>query len=196
MNKIFLAAVEKLQHGGVMVYPTETAYGLGADATNQRAVDSVFALKKRPKDKSLPLIASSLAMVQRYCILSKKELVLAKKYWPGPLTLVLRVKENNGLATGTVALDKTVAVRVSGHPLARRLARALGRPLVSTSANFGGAAECYSVEEVSKQLGPKILEKVVVLGGGRLPKRKPSTIVRIKENGEKEIVRQGAIKPK
>lgn len=196
MNKTFLEAIRKLKQGGVIIYPTETAYGLGADATNQRAVNLVFVLKKRPKSKSLPLIASSLAMVRRFCLLSKKELALAKKYWPGPLTLVLRVKKNCDLARGTVAQDKTVAVRVSGHPLARRLARALGQPLVSTSANLAGRSECYSVAEVHKQLGWGILKNVAVLDGGRLSKRKPTTIARVQENGAIKILRQGVVRVK
>lgn len=196
MSKDFVIAVRKLKHGGVVIYPTETAYGLGADSTNTLAVNLVFVLKKRPKSKSLPLIVSSLTMARQYCIFSKKELVLAKKYWPGPLTLVLRVKKNNDFALGVVAPDKTVAIRVPGHPMARRLVRILGQPLVSTSANLGGLTECYSVAEVLQQLWRGILKNVAVLDGGHLPKRKPTTIARVQEDGEVEILRQGSIKPK
>ncbi len=186
------------------MYPTETAYAIGCDATNQQAVDLVFKLKKRVKSKTLPLIAGSLAMVQKYCQMSAIEERLAKKYWPGALTMVLNVapchSHENGnpaaLAKGIVAKDGTVAVRVSSHPLARILSRWLGQPIVSTSANLAGEGECYSLEEVKKQFGchPERSEgSIVLLDGGRLKKQKPSTIVKI-VNGKIKILRQGEIK--
>lgn len=184
--------------GGIVIYPTETAYAIGCDATNQRAVDLIFKIKKRPKNKPLPLIAGSLAMVKRYCRLSKEEEKLARQYWPGPLTLILNIKYYNikYLAEGVVAKDGTVAIRVSSHPIARALSRRLGRPIVSTSANLSGAGECYSVAEVRKQLkrvGAYCNTPLQIIDGGRLKKRKMSTIVRFK-NGKIEILRAGAIK--
>ncbi len=177
----------------MVVYPTETAYGLGADAANQKAVDLVFKMKRRPKNKTLPLIASSLAMVKRYCQMSALEEKLAKKYWPGAVTLILDIKDIKildikKLARGVIAPDKTVAIRVSSHPVARGLARGLGRPIVSTSANISGKGECYTVGAT-----PCGHPKIMIINIGRLPKRKPSTIVEIK-NGQITILRQGEIK--
>ncbi|MEK9182920.1 MAG: L-threonylcarbamoyladenylate synthase [Patescibacteria group bacterium] len=197
--------IEYLKNGGVIVYPTETAYALGCDATNQRAVDLVFKLKKRAKSKTLPLIVGSLAMVKKYCQMSAAEERLAKKYWPGALTMILnvlsshsheacpRAASGNGnsafLAKGIVAKDGTVAIRVSSNKMARELSRGLGAPLVSTSANLAGEGECYSVNNAKKSFS----DSVIFLDGGRLKKQKPSTIVKI-ENGKIKILRQGEIK--
>lgn len=196
MKKIIQAAVNYLKKGGVIVYPTETAYALGCDATNMWVVRRVFKIKKRPLGKTLPLIAGSLAMVKRYCRLAGLEQKLAKKHWPGPLTLILRYKTQKTrykLAKGVMAKDKTVAIRVSGGKIARALSRRLGRPIISTSANLAGGGECYSVPEVKKQLGRQ--PEILILDGGRLKKRKPSTIAKIKD-GRVEVLRQGSIKIK
>src|SRR3989338_1076856 len=101
--------ISHLCSGGVLIYPTETAYALGCDAANQKAVDLIFKIKKRPENKTLPLIADSLTMVKKYCRLSTAEERLAKKYWPGPLTLILRILDikNIKLARGVMAKDGT-----------------------------------------------------------------------------------------
>lgn len=204
-------AVNILLGGGLVIYPTETAYAIGCDAANKKAVDLIFKIKQRSKKKFLPLIASSLAMVKRYCRLSVDEEQIAGRYWPGPLTIVLRIKagaygnrpqtvgvnrRSSALAKGVMAKDGTVAIRVSSHPLARRLARLLGRPLVSTSANLSGEGGCYSIVEVEKQLkrvGADNYSPVLVIDGGRLKKRKSSTIVKM-EKEKIRILRQGEIK--
>lgn len=198
--------ISHLRRGGLIIYPTETAYALGCDATNQKAVDLVFKIKHRPKNKPLPLIASSLAMVRRYCRLSATEERLARRYWPGPLTLVVPSLRSlpagkagrglrGGLVKGVVAKNGTVAIRVSSHPIARELSRGLGRPIVSTSANISGKGESYSVEEVKGQLknvGADNYPPILVIDGGRLPKRKTSTIMKI-EKGKVKILRQGEV---
>jgi L-threonylcarbamoyladenylate synthase len=181
-----------LREGGILVYPTETAYALGCDATNPKAVKRIFKIKHRPLSKTLPLIAGSPAMVKRFCQLSKTELKLAQKYWPGPFTMVLVRRRDRPLClSGIVAKDKTIAIRVSSNKIARELSHRLGRPLVSTSANLFGKGECYSVSEVEKQLGCG--SGIIIVGGKKLKKQKSSTIVRVKKDGV-EIIRQGKIK--
>lgn len=187
--------IKYLKQGGVIVYPTETAYALGCDATNAKAVKRIFKIKHRPLSKTLPLIASSLAMVKRFCQMSKTELKLAQKYWPGPVTVILKIKRLKDFDKRVVAKDKTVAIRVSSNKIAQNLSRRLGRPLVSTSANLSGKGECYSVSEVKAML--KIEEKrlkIAIIDGGRLKKQKPSTIVMVKKDGEVEVIRQGSLK--
>ncbi|MEK7508698.1 MAG: L-threonylcarbamoyladenylate synthase [Patescibacteria group bacterium] len=210
-SKIIENAVEGLKKGSVIVYPTETAYALGCDATNAAAVRRVFKIKKRPLGKTLPLIAGSLAMVKRYCRLAGLEQKLAKKHWPGPLTLVLGIRNQESgireVAKGVVGQDKTVAIRVSGSKIARDLSHQLGRPIISTSANLAGGEECYSLDEVRQSLRlchsePSVAspersegaseESLLFIDGGRLKKIKPSTIVKIK-NEKIEVLRQGAI---
>lgn len=183
-------AITVLQKGGVVVFPTETAYGLASDSTNPAAVNRVFAMKGRQKDKALPLIAADLEMVERVATIPSMLRGLCQQHWPGPLTLVLPVMGER-LAAG-VARDSTVAIRVSLHPIAQALSAGLGRPIVSTSANRSGQPACYSVEAVKKQFegreGPD-----VYLDVGSLHPEPPSTIVTVDEDGYLEVVRQGSI---
>lgn len=181
-----------------MVYPTETAYGLGADATNTRAVEHVFGLKGRARTKSVLLLMRDSAMVRRYARVNKEEARLMEKYWPGPLTIVARVKNNMRakLAQGAVAKDGTIAVRVSSNKVARALVKGLGKPLVSTSANRAGGATAYSVAGVQKQLGARLRAAqfpCYIYDAGSLPIRKPSTIVRVHKGGI-DVLRQGEIR--
>jgi len=193
MQKILYSQIiNHLKAGGLIVYPTETAYGLGADATNQKAVDLVFKIKKRSKKKTLPVIASSFLMVDKYCQISKLEKQIAKKYWPGALTLVLKIK-NIKLANGVISKDKTLAIRISSNKIAKNIAQKLGNPIVSTSANLSGEGECYNFLEIEKNFSG--LKKIMLIDGGKLLKRKSSTIARINK-GDVEILRQGDIKIK
>lgn len=182
-------AVEILKAGGVVVFPTETAYGLAADATNEKAVRRVFAIKGRGKEKTFPMIAASTAMVEKYAILSPVLKKNVKNNWPGPLTVIIPTHSKNELSKGVVR-GKTIAIRVSSHPIARELSRRLGRPIVSTSANLSEQPACYSIRAAKKQLGD---QPDFYLDVGALPKRKPSTIV-TEKNGEIVVLRQGSIK--
>ncbi|MBI4256760.1 threonylcarbamoyl-AMP synthase [Candidatus Uhrbacteria bacterium] len=181
-------AVGVLKRGGVVVFPTETAYGLAADATNEAAVERVTQIKGRVEDKSFPLIAASREMVERFAGIPQGLEKLVSTYWPGPLTLVLPVME--GELAQRVIHDKTVAIRVSSHPLARALSEGLGKPIVSTSANLSDRPACYSVENVRIQLGDT---PDAYLDGGTLEPQPPSTIVTIDDYGYPEVIRQGSI---
>ena len=223
MESFLRHAVKILRQGGIIVYPTETAYGLGCDATNRRAAARLFKIKGRDKGKPLPLIVADRKMAERYAKMTPLALRLASTYWPGALTLVLKkqgnkeTKKQGGLAFG-VTHRGTVAMRVSAHPVAHALVKGLGRPMVATSANRSGEPACYSVGEVMESLfnchseaKPKNLARMRVrphtweilryaqddaiglIDAGRIPKRKPSTIA--DATGEiPKILRQGAIK--
>lgn len=188
-NVIVSSAVAILKAGGVVVFPTETSYGLAADATNPKAVARVFAIKGRGWKKSFPLIAADLKMAEKYAFLSPALKKIAKNYWPGPLTIVAPLRRAIKVPSGVVR-DSAVAVRVSSHPTARALARRLGRPIVSTSANLSGRPTCYSVAAVKKQLGH---QPDGYLDAGRLPRRKPSTII-MEKSGKIVVLRQGSVK--
>ncbi|PIR80682.1 hypothetical protein CO134_00965 [Candidatus Kuenenbacteria bacterium CG_4_9_14_3_um_filter_39_14] len=197
-------AVKILHRGGVLVIPTETAYGLAADATNARAVKKIYQIKGRSFKKFLPLIGSSLNQVKKYFKVNKKELELLKKY--KGLSVVLEVKSNIYLLKN----QTTCAVRISPNKTANLLAKKLGRPITATSANRAGGGSCYAVEEVLRQLNkyPSVPSRGrgtehlpskrggsidLVLDAGKLKKRKPSTIVKVSDN-KVEIARQGEVK--
>lgn len=177
-------AIRILKLGGSVVFPTETAYGLAADATNKKAVKHIFKLKERPPEKSLPWIAANLSMAKKYVKFSLLALRLAKKYWPGPLTIVLPTKRGK----------HTVALRVSSNKIAKSLSAGLKKPIISTSANISGEATCYSAQAVKKQFAKKSLQPDLILDGGTLKKNKPSTIVKFLKN-KIVVFRQGSIKP-
>ncbi|HOZ36247.1 MAG TPA: L-threonylcarbamoyladenylate synthase [bacterium] len=197
-------AVDILKAGGVLVFPTETAYGLAADAENKKAIEKIYKIKGRMESKFLPLIVGDLKQMEEFFELNDKELELAKKY--KGLTIVLKVKtrksklksETQNLKVKKLYLlkgQKDCAVRISKYKLARELALGLGRPITATSANVSGEENCYSVEEVMKQLKNRKVQPDLIVDGGKLKERKPSTIVRVE--GEKvEVLRQGEIRIK
>ena len=125
-------AARILKRGGVVVFPTETAYGLAADATNSVGTKQICDMKGRIQEKALPIIAANREMVETVASIPSELAKLADKHWPGALTLILPVLEES-LAPGIIKNDE-VAVRVSSNKIAMELSRALGAPIVSTSA--------------------------------------------------------------
>ncbi|MBI4449850.1 threonylcarbamoyl-AMP synthase, partial [Candidatus Uhrbacteria bacterium] len=189
----------QLRAGGLLIYPTETSYAIGCDATNANAVRSILRLKGRERGKPLPLIVASRTMAERYARFTPIARRFARRYWPGPLTIVAASSKlqapSHRLATGIIAPNHTVALRVSSHPIARALSRSLGRPIVSTSANRAGAPSCYSARAALRSLGfrQEHARSLSVLDLGPLPRRRPSTIVDAR--GDRLIVlRQGSIR--
>lgn len=188
MNKKDLhGAVLILHRGGIIVFPTETAYGLGCDATNAVAVRRIYHIKGCERGKLLPVIAADTKQVRKFFRLDGPAEALAKKYWPGPLTIVLPARD----ARIRRAVGAMVGVRVSSSHIARRLAADLGRPIVATSANLSGKPTCYSVPSAKRQLGKKPIDYYLDIGA--LPHRKPSTVVRV-DRGHIIILRHGPIK--
>tara|TARA_Y100000031_G_C8196177_1_gene373826 strand:+ start:158 stop:769 length:612 start_codon:yes stop_codon:yes gene_type:complete len=186
-------AVEVLRNGGVVVFPTETSYGLAADATDRRAVERLMRIKGRGS-KTLPVIASSLVMFKRYAQIEGVALKLARKFWPGPLTIVLPVRDDKlKFVSPFCVKDKHIAIRVSSNEIARELSRQLGKPIVATSANRSGQPDCYSIRTLRKQYVRSRLQPDFILDAGALPKRKPSTLISIKDEQIK-VLRQGSIK--
>lgn len=186
-------AVQALQQGQILVIPTETAYGLAADATNPRAVKKIYHLKGRSFKKFLPLIVSSSSQLRQWFKLNKLENQLIKKY-PG-VTFVLTPHPTVTSQPQLYLLTNqiTCAVRVSLNKIAKSLAKKIGRPITATSANLSGQKNCYSVDELIRQLDRRKYQPDLILDAGPLPKRKPSTIVQV-EGEQIKILRQGEIK--
>lgn len=181
-------ALAILKSGGVLAYPTETFYGLGADACNEGAVEKIFAAKGRGFNNPIPVIIGSKADLPCWVeeIPARAERLI-QKFWPGPLTLVFRAARliNPRLTAGT----GKIAIRVSSHPLAAALAGRLADPLTSTSANLSHAPECTYAGAVINQLGARI---DAVLDGGATPGGKGSTIVDVTLEPFK-ILREGVV---
>jgi len=185
-------ATRGLRRGDVIAFPTETTYGLGCDPRNAKAVARIFRIKGRAKTKSLPLVAASVAQVRRIAMLSAGARWLASRRWPGPLTLVLPIRQMR-LAKG-IALRGEVAVRVSSSPFVRAVCQAYGFPIVATSANRSGESDCRSGRSVAQAFQSKKHQPDLVIDLGALPRRKPSTVARVREDGSIEVLRQGSIR--
>ena len=184
-----------LRSGGTVVYPTETAYALGADPLSTKAIETVFLLKGRDEKKPMGLIAASSEQVDAWCTVTPEERAIMDRYWPGPLSLVVRLKtlpprEREALS-GVTGGEETVSIRVSSNPWAQKLAEALGHPVVATSANRSGGGNAFSARDVREQF-TNTPQPDMLLDAGVLPAGPMSTVVRF-ENGLPVILRHGAI---
>ncbi|HWQ99498.1 MAG TPA: L-threonylcarbamoyladenylate synthase, partial [Candidatus Methylomirabilis sp.] len=164
-------AVCVLRRGGVIAFPTETTYGLGCDPRNTKAVARIFRIKGRPLLKALPLVVSSVLDVKRVAVLAEPAARLARRYWPGPLTLVLPVRRGQRFHH-LVAPNNEVAIRVSSSPFVRALVRAYGFPIVATSANRSGQPECRSGRSVVRVFQDAKMKPGIVIDVGPLPRRR------------------------
>jgi L-threonylcarbamoyladenylate synthase len=185
--------VQALKEGKTIVYPTETCYGLGADATNSTAVEKLFAIKKRQEGKSMLIVFPDIAMAQEYVQWSETIQKLADKFWPGALTIVAPATQENNLAPGVKGSDGTVAFRVSSYPLVHEITSLLGTPIVSTSANIAGEDNPYDPQEIVNRFANEALRPDILIDGRILPHTSPSTIVKI-ENDHLTVLRQGEVK--
>ena len=177
-----------LNQGGIVAFPTDTVYGLGACATNQQAVERIYAVKERPQNVALPLLLACTSQISEVAEpVPQIAWLLAKKFLPGALTLVLH--KSNSVPNIITAGDITVAVRIPAHPIPVALVEGLGAPIVGTSANLSGKPSALTADEVYSQFGDKI---DLVIDGGKCPGGRESTIVDVTEETP-VILREGAI---
>ncbi len=181
-------AVDWLRQGRVVVFPTDTFYGLAVDPTSATALRALFALKGRPATSALPFVAASLAQVEAWCgPLAGPSARLAARYWPGPLAIVLDAPRSvDPAALGDAG---SIAIRVPDHAVARALAGAWGAPLPATSANRTGAPPVRTPDALGAIADEAT---VLVVDAGAAPGGAPSTIVDVRGR-EPRLVRDGAI---
>ncbi len=195
-KKGIIEAVKVLKKGGIIIYPTETSYGLGADLFSKVAVKKIFKIKKRKSSKALTIVVSDLKMAKKYARFDNLSLGLAKKHWPGPLTIVLNQKtqKKNKKIISDISKKGTwdFGIRVPGNKFSRNLIKKFGKPITSTSANISGQKECYNINEIKKQFGSNKFQPDLVLDSGRLPKMPVSTVVKVEKNKIK-VLRKGPI---
>jgi L-threonylcarbamoyladenylate synthase len=166
-------AVAVLRGGGIVAYPTDTVYGLGADIYNDEAVARVFHIKERPLNQPLPvLIADSRQVELLTGDLSKAAQSLMKRYWPGGLTII--VNKSCDFSSMVLAGGAKIGIRIPAHDITRAVIRELGRPIVGTSANLHDRPAALTASEVRDQLGNRV---DFILNGGRCPGGKESTVI-------------------
>jgi L-threonylcarbamoyladenylate synthase len=188
LEKKIRKAIAILKNGGVVAYPTDTVYGLGACMTDTLAVERIFQVKGRPKGMALPVLLADRAQIE--VIVESMPLAaqrLADEFFPGALTIILT--KSSAVPDIITGGGKTVAFRIPNHPVPLALIKGLGKPIVGTSANLSGQPSTLSAVEVQAQIGDKI---DMVIDGGKCPGGIESTVIDL--SGERPIVRrQGAI---
>ena len=179
-------ALAVLKNGGILAFPTDTVYGLGALAFDNAAIESIYIAKDRPIEKAIPILIGDLSDLDQVTVdIPNMALRFASRFWPGPLTCIVPKKQTLPLA---VSATSTVAVRIPNHPNALALLCAAG-PMAVTSANISGQPSPSTAEEVYSQLNGRI---PLILDGGKAPGGIPSTLVNC-TGGEPVILRAGPI---
>jgi L-threonylcarbamoyladenylate synthase len=179
--------VSLLRSGGVIAFPTDTAYGLGADPFTDAAIERVFQIKGRPDTKAILLLVSSIEMAESVAEPADIFYELAKSFWPGPLTVILPAAKS--LPIKVTAGSKTIGVRWPIADMAITLVNALGNPITATSANRSGLPAAITAEEVRAQLGESV---DALIDGGELPARGGSSVLDL-TTGSPVLLREGPI---
>jgi L-threonylcarbamoyladenylate synthase len=184
--KALSLALSVFQSGGLVAFPTDTVYGVGALAFNARAVELIYAAKDRPEEKAIPVLIGDPADLAKVALeVPESAARLAGHFWPGPLTLV--VPKHPDLPEA-VSATNSVGVRLPDHPITRALLRAAG-PLAVTSANISGQPSPTTAQEVFAQLGGRI---ALIIDGGKTPGGIASTVVDC-VGGDPQVLREGPI---
>ncbi|MBV9540148.1 MAG: threonylcarbamoyl-AMP synthase [Alphaproteobacteria bacterium] len=182
-------AASLLHEGGLVAFPTETVYGLGADARNGRAVARIFEAKGRPSFNPLIVHVRDRAEAERYAVFNDTATQLAATFWPGALTLVLPRRPDCRLSELVSAGLDTVALRVPSHPLAAKLIAQSGAPIAAPSANASGKITATTAQHVARSLGDKV---DLILDGGATLMGLESTVIGF-DGGKPVLLRTGAI---
>ena len=162
-----------LNSGGVIAFPTDTFYGLGADPFNSDALSKIFRIKQRPADKPLLVLIHSLDQLADLTQeATDNARTLVENFWPGPLTLIFKAAP--GLPDALTAGTGTIGIRLPDHPFTHRLLETLDRPLTAPSANISNAEELNTAQQVENTLGEKL---DLIVDGGPAPGGKPSTVL-------------------
>ena len=175
-----------IENGGVIIFPTDTVYGIGCNPYDANAVKKIYEIKSREKIKSLPVLASSIQIVKQISIIDEFTENIIKKYWPGPLTLILKLKDKN--LKKSLNLEDKIAVRIPNSECTLKLLNKCNL-LVGTSANVSGDSSFTDPQECMKN----VKNYDVFVDGGTITSKGESTIIEI-ENEKIRIIREGALK--
>ena len=173
-SRAIARAAVLLRAGRLVAFPTETVYGLGGDATNERAVAEIFAIKGRPRFNPLIVHVAGMAEAEALAVFDYRARRAAGRFWPGPLTLVLRPRDDSGLSLLANAGLDTVAIRVPCHQVAQALLYETGRPIAAPSANRSGRVSPTEAAHVAEELGDRV---ALILDEGRTPVGLESTVL-------------------
>jgi L-threonylcarbamoyladenylate synthase len=187
MNKDIQKAIEVLQAGGLILYPTDTIWGIGCDATNREAVDKVFKLKGRSSEKALIVLIENENNLASYVREIPDVAYQLIEYAEKPLTIIYDGAKN--LAENLIAEDGSIGIRVTSHPFCKQLLQRFKKPIVSTSANLSGQASPASFYDISEEIKDGV-DYIVNYGQDEINEYKASTIMKLGASGEFQLIRK------
>jgi L-threonylcarbamoyladenylate synthase len=168
-------AIEAIKKGGTVIIPTDTVYGLTANALDEKAIRRLFLIKERPIDKPFSVFIKDLKMAKRLAYIDNKTEKILRKFWPGQITFILKKKE---IVPNLLTADKkTIGLRIPNCLIIKNLFDFLNFPLIGTSANISGKLASGKIKKVIKQFQKKKNQPDLILDAGDLPKAEPSTII-------------------
>ena len=180
-------ACEVLKKGGIILYPTDTIWGIGCDATNESAVEKIYSIKKREKNKSMLILVDNSAKVQNYVQevpdIAWDLIEVADK----PLTIIFESAKN--LAPNLISSDGSIGIRVTSEDFSKKLCGRFGKPIVSTSANFTGKDSPQNFNEIDPEI-IDLVDYVVAYRQDEIMKQTPSSILKVGSKGDVQIIRE------
>jgi L-threonylcarbamoyladenylate synthase len=206
-DQAIIEAIAILKNGGVIAHATETCYGLACDLSNIDAVKKLFAIKQRPEHQPVSGLFESVDQAKQYVEWNERAEELAAQYLPGPLTIILPMKDEAPKQLHAIAgrqkaegreqesmllsddslLTTTLGIRISSSPIAQSLVEAFASPLSTTSANVHGQPNPYSAEDIANQFAEQLMQPDLILDSGTLPKNPPSTVINLTGGTEQEV---------
>lgn len=192
---IIKACVHALRDGKAIAFPTDTAYGLAVDSTNSRAVRRLYKIKGRDFKKPISVIVPSKAYAKKIVQWSAVSERLANRFWPGALTIIAPLRRQGGLLQKLTGSTGALGLRLPDYPLARELAKSLGRPITATSANVAGKEPAYAGATVIKQFQKRSVKPDILVDVGKLPQRPVSTVLAVTAR-QWQVIRPGPVTEK
>lgn len=191
MNEEIQKAVEILKSGGIIIFPTDTAFGIGCDISNEKAIERLFAIRKRPRDQAVSVLVNSMKMAQEYLLPIPKEVLdnLIKRYWPGALTIILPCITEK-VPSLIRAGGKTLGVRMPNNKIINAVIKGLNKPILGPSANFHGEKTPYELKDLDPEL-IKLVDYVVI--SQDKSGEKASTVIDCSKKPW-QILRKGAVR--
>ncbi|MCX6764784.1 MAG: L-threonylcarbamoyladenylate synthase [Candidatus Nealsonbacteria bacterium] len=185
-------AVKAITKGEVLVLPTDTVYGLIADATSKRAVEKIFKIKNRQKSKSLPVFVQDIAMAKKMAKISNSQEKFLKEVWPGKVTVVLEKRKDCKLPKAVFGGKNTIGFRLPDYKLINVLLEKINKPLIGTSANISGKGDFIEIKKIINQFKNKKYRPDIIVDAGNLKKSKISTVIDFSKRMP-EILRIGQV---
>jgi len=183
-------SIKIIKRGGVVIFPTDTIYGLFCDVANKKAVDKLFKIKKRSYKKPIPVFVKDIGLAKKIARIDKKQERFLKKVWPGKVTVILEAKEK--FPRGVLGSDNKIGIRIPNYKPVLSLLKKLNTSLSSTSANISEIPGSGKIEEVIKQFSRRKNKPDLIVDAGNLKPPKSSTVVDLTDN-RLIILRKGAV---